>query len=103
MKLQVAASTIVLVGLNVACSAASSGKGGDDGNGSGATSSGAMPSLGGSPNLGTGGNIALGGMVGSGATGNPTGQPETCEEAALGHTYVGCDFWPTITANPVYV
>lgn len=21
----------------------------------------------------------------------------------MGHTYVGCDFWPTITANPVYV
>jgi hypothetical protein len=104
MKLQVAASMVALLGLNVACSA-SGGKGGnDDGPGSGATTgSGAQPNLGGSPNLGTGGNISLGGMPGSGATGNPNGQPETCEEAALGHTYVGCDFWPTITANPVYV
>jgi hypothetical protein len=103
MKLQVAASLVAVLGLNVACSAGGS-KGGNDDNGSGATSSsGAQPNLGGSPNLGTGGNIALGGMPGTGATGNPNGQPETCEEAALGHTYVGCDFWPTITANPVYV
>src|SRR5215211_6355115 len=101
MKLQVG-SLVALLGLNVACSAGGTKGGSDDGNGSGATGSGAMPNLGGSPNLGKGGDIALGGMVGA-VGGGPTLQPETCEEAALGHTYVGCDFCPTITANPVYV
>jgi hypothetical protein len=27
--------------------------------------------------------------------------PTTCAEAASGHTYVGCDFWPTVTDNIV--
>jgi hypothetical protein len=27
--------------------------------------------------------------------------PTTCAEAAAGHTYVGCDFWPTVTDNIV--
>ncbi|MDD5307107.1 MAG: IgGFc-binding protein [Deltaproteobacteria bacterium] len=27
--------------------------------------------------------------------------PETCEEAAQSHTYVGCDFWPTVLPNTV--
>ncbi len=60
MKLQVAASVVALLGLNLACSAGGTKGGNDDGNGSGATGSGATPNLGGSPNLGTGGNIALG-------------------------------------------
>ncbi len=27
--------------------------------------------------------------------------PKTCAEAELFHTYVGCEFWPTVTYNPV--
>jgi hypothetical protein len=28
--------------------------------------------------------------------------PTTCAEAEATHSYVGCDFWPTVTANPVW-
>jgi hypothetical protein len=28
--------------------------------------------------------------------------PITCDEAVSTHSYVGCDFWPTVTANNVY-
>src|SRR5262245_48114176 len=30
-----------------------------------------------------------------------THDPESCEEAAAAKSYVGCDYWPTVTANPV--
>jgi hypothetical protein len=52
------------------------------------------------PTLNTGGTLGLGGQVGVEGPG-PSGQPESCAEAEMGHTYVGCDFWPTIVANPV--
>jgi hypothetical protein len=39
-------------------------------------------------------------MTTSGGTGNTT-DPATCMEAAIERTYVGCDFWPTVTYNPV--
>ncbi len=42
---------------------------------------------------------------GSGATdgGNYfVGDPATCEQAASNKSYVGCDFWPTVTANSVW-
>ncbi len=28
--------------------------------------------------------------------------PTTCAEAATSHSYVGCDFWPTVTGNTVW-
>lgn len=28
--------------------------------------------------------------------------PKTCEEANAGRTYIGCDYWPTVTPNPVW-
>jgi len=31
-----------------------------------------------------------------------TGDPTTCAEAAQAHTYVGCDYWPTVVANQVW-
>jgi hypothetical protein len=31
-----------------------------------------------------------------------TGDPTTCDEAAANKTYIGCDFWPTVTVNPVW-
>ena len=100
MKLHhVACFAALLVG-NSGCSA--SGADGGSNHGSGANGTGATSSVGGQPNLGLAGNLALGGMIGTGATDGGDGTPETCAEAAMGHTYVGCDFWPTITANPVW-
>lgn len=34
--------------------------------------------------------------------GGPGGDPKTCEEAEEFKTYIGCDFWPTVTANQVW-
>lgn len=28
--------------------------------------------------------------------------PKTCEESEYSHSYIGCDYWPTVTLNPVY-
>src|SRR5438874_5162997 len=33
---------------------------------------------------------------------DPTIDPTTCDEAATRHTYVGCDYWPTVVANNVW-
>ncbi len=100
MKLHVIACLAALLLSNAGCSA--SGADGGANHGSGATSTGATSSSGGQPNLGLAGSLALGGNVGTGATGSGDGTPETCADAALGHTYVGCEFWPTIVANPVW-
>lgn len=32
----------------------------------------------------------------------PTVEPTTCPEAAAAKSYVGCDYWPTVTANNVW-
>lgn len=32
---------------------------------------------------------------------DPDRDPISCEEAAKAHTYVGCDYWPTVTGNVV--
>ncbi len=31
----------------------------------------------------------------------PSSDPETCEEAVKARSYVGCDYWPTVTSNNV--
>ncbi|MFO0667403.1 MAG: IgGFc-binding protein [Polyangiaceae bacterium] len=38
---------------------------------------------------------------GSDAGKDLNGDPVTCQDAADFHTYVGCDYWPTVTANLV--
>lgn len=38
------------------------------------------------------------GTAGTGDDNNPT----TCEAANANRTYIGCEFWPTVTYNPVY-
>jgi hypothetical protein len=37
-----------------------------------------------------------------GVTGEPQTDPQTCADAALSHSYIGCDYWPTVTANAVW-
>jgi hypothetical protein len=32
----------------------------------------------------------------------PTDDPQTCEQAAMWGSYVGCEYWPTVTANNVW-
>lgn len=99
MKLHVIAG---LAALLVGCSAGGNDKGGGGTPGSGSaghTGAGAQPDLGLGGSVGLGGSLSLGGTS-TGPGGG--GAPETCEKAASDHTYVGCDFWPTITANPVW-
>jgi hypothetical protein len=100
MKLHVTASLLALV-IASGCSAAGGGSSDDPGTGNKGT--GSSTGVGGMPNLtlANGGMVNLGAMPGTGAMG-PVGQPMNCAEAAEGHTYVGCDFWPTIVANPVW-
>src|SRR5215475_14113234 len=34
--------------------------------------------------------------------GDVTHDPTTCAEAAMSKSYIGCDYWPTVTANAVW-
>ncbi|AUX38972.1 hypothetical protein SOCE26_003540 [Sorangium cellulosum] len=43
----------------------------------------------------------LGGSGGSGGAPGVDDDPQTCADAAVRKSYIGCDFWPTVTANPV--
>jgi hypothetical protein len=67
-------------------SAGSAGSGGDDG---------------GAGFAGAGGGSLDASTDGSGGGGQIIPDPTTCQEAANGHTYLGCDFWPTVTDNIV--
>ncbi len=78
--------------------ATSSGGGfgsGGDGSGSGVTV--LPPASGEAPSLLTGDA-----SFDAYATTTTTGDPTTCAEAAQAHTYVGCDYWPTVVANQVW-
>ncbi len=82
------------------CSAnSSSGSSGPHGQAN-ATGSGGSPSLnlGGTPGVGAGLNLG----DSPGDSDGDGGLPASCEEAGALHSYVGCDFWPTIVANPVW-
>lgn len=81
----------------VACSASSSDGGGKDGNGNEGSLDGVGEDSTGNDGLGV--DSVDGGVDGNG-TGNDN--PVTCAEAASARSYVGCDFWPTVTANPVW-
>ncbi|MBW2458599.1 MAG: hypothetical protein JRI68_29135, partial [Deltaproteobacteria bacterium] len=50
---------------------------------------------------GTGGAGGLTMNTGGGGNGF-VGDPQTCEEAAASRSYIGCDFWPTVTPNNVW-
>jgi hypothetical protein len=68
-------------------------------------------SRGGSSSGGSGGNpvpddgSAIGSLLGDvsldGAPVTLT-QPLTCDQAAQAHSYIGCDYWPTVVANTVW-
>jgi hypothetical protein len=101
-RLGLVCSLALILALGTACSAGE----GPSGDGSGAsTSSGGTVSLGGGGNanagMSSGGSITVGGNGGSGGGGD-TDNPATCAQAADNRSYVGCEFWPTITYNPVY-
>jgi hypothetical protein len=88
---------LVIVG---ACSGSGNKEGGfstDGGNGDGTASSSGASSSGAS-------GSSSGSLVGDGAGGEGglTGDPTTCLEAQSSHSYIGCDYWPTVTANNVW-
>jgi hypothetical protein len=61
----------------------------------------------GSSSGGSSGSSSSGGILGGDGSlpdGPPTGpaDPTTCAEAAQSHSYVGCEFWPTVTVNSVW-
>jgi len=84
-------------------SAGSGGTAGAVGGSAGQASGGGGAAGAGSGGGGTGGVIIPdgGGDAGAGATG-PAPDPKTCEEAKTTKSYVGCEFWPTVLANPVW-
>ena len=91
-------SCIILAFGFAACSADDTGRtgGGRDGGGGG----------GGNDGGGGGGDDAFV-PTGDGSVGGQDGMlvvqdPKTCAEAAMNKSYIGCDYWPTITFNPVW-
>jgi hypothetical protein len=54
----------------------------------------------------TGSEESGGGFAGDGSDygggGGLTADPTTCAEAASSRSYIGCDYWPTVTANTVW-
>jgi hypothetical protein len=47
------------------------------------------------------GDMGMGNFGDTGPT-MPGGDPTTCTEAAAEHSYIGCDYWPTVVANNVW-
>jgi hypothetical protein len=77
------------------CGSEDGGRGTSGGNGANGQGAGS-----GADGNGSGGIIDPGG--GSGGSGNQNDNPATCAEAEANRTYVGCEFWPTVTYNPLY-
>lgn len=51
---------------------------------------------GGGPSGGSGGGISIDAGIGGK---KPVGVPKTCAEADLAQSYLGCEYWPTVTLN----
>ncbi len=103
MKVQILASFVALFA--AACSAGGAAGGSNSGSGaSSAGASGGASASGGTLGVGSGGSsvVNVGGTSAGGGSGD-LDNPATCDEAATAHSYVGCEFWPTVTANPVYI
>ena len=82
--------------LTLACSASNEHSGT-----AGTAGSGAGTAQGGQAGAGGGAGGGFGGQGGQGGKPVPV-DPKTCEEAADAKSYVGCDFWPTVTDNIVW-
>lgn len=87
--------------LSVGCAAATAETGSDPAGGGGSSAAGGTAS-GGSPSGGGPGISIDAGGDGPGEASVFAGDPKTCAEAAASKSYVGCDFWPTVTANSVW-
>jgi len=48
------------------------------------------------------GGINFGDSQLSGDQGSTSPIPTTCSDSEGRHSYIGCDYWPTVTLNPVY-
>ncbi|HEX3776562.1 MAG TPA: hypothetical protein VHV51_18950, partial [Polyangiaceae bacterium] len=104
MRSQLLVCLFTLLAAASGCSA-NGAKGSDTHSGPGQTTTGTG---------GTAANINPGGTAGTGNALNTNGDPnsavdggdgsnpQTCADAATDASYVGCDFWPTIVANPVW-
>jgi len=60
------------------------------------------PSLGGDDGTGPGDGGSDADVPSFGPVIAPSDDPSTCDQAAQWQSYVGCDFWPTVTANIVW-
>jgi len=90
---------MLALGLCLACSAGSGSKANSSTGGNGA----ADPGSGGTVSLAGTTVTGLGGINTAGDTsGGDDDNPTSCAQAAAKRTYIGCDFWPTVTYNPVY-
>jgi len=101
-KFELSASLLALVTASAlaaasGCSANTSNKGSTP-RGPGSAGSGSGLNLGGSTGIGSSLNLGGDGQE----IDSDGGLPATCEEAGGIHSYVGCDFWPTVVANPVW-
>ena len=90
-----------MVGAVVATACSATGNPNAFTTGSGGNAAGPGP---GSGSGGTGGiDLGLGGNSAGGSQSSGGGvDPVTCEQAAVNKTYIGCDFWPTVTDNIVF-
>jgi hypothetical protein len=97
MKFRLFASLVALIAVNSACSANSVSKGEETGSGAGPGSGGGTV-----VDLGGSGGTTMIAIGGGGGAAPVVDNPKTCDEAAAVRSYVGCEFWPTVTANPVW-
>ena len=68
----------------------------------GAAGSGALGGAGGSVGGSGGLNLPDASDGAAGTGGAPAPDPKTCAEAKTQKSYVGCEFWPTVLANPIW-
>ncbi len=90
----------VVVGSAGGCSASGTSSPYSSGNTGGSAGDSGTVNPGGSGGSDSDGSIVIDGSAGSGGS-EIIPDPTDCAQAALGHTYLGCDFWPTVTDNIV--